>query len=92
MKNKRWALLVALVATIGPLLSQAQAEDGVWVARITVDGRTSIDIVDATESGCLAQVAEYREAVVVEPCQVVQAAAITDPNDANKSTRVRPRR
>lgn len=92
MNTRTWTLVAGLAITAGLALSQAQAEDGVWVARISLDGRSVIDIVDATESGCVTQVAAYREAVVVEPCHAVQAAAITDPNDANKSTRVRPRR
>ena len=88
MKTIRTAGLALLLAT-----GLAYAEDIVWVATISLDGRTTVDIVDATEAGCHAQIAQYANVVVVEPCQPFGASAITDPNDANKSTRtVRPRR
>jgi hypothetical protein len=88
MKPYAWTLAGALTIVAGIALAQ----ESVWVATISTDGRTLIDIVDTTEAGCLAQVAAYREVVVIEPCQLIEASAITDPNDANKSTRVRPRR
>lgn len=92
MKKRTWPMVAGLVIAAGMVLSLAQAEDGVWVARISLDGRSTIDIIDSTESGCLAQVAAYREAVVVEPCQVVRAAEITDDNDWRRSPINRPRR
>lgn len=92
MKKRTWILVAGLAIATGLTLSQAQAEDGVWGARISLDGRSVIDIVDATESGCLAQVAAYREAIVIEPCHAVQAAAITDDNDWRRSPINRPRR
>jgi len=89
MKHFAWALAGALTIVAG----LAYAQDDVWVARISIDGRTTVDIVDTTEAGCNAQVAAYRDVVVIEPCQSVQAAAITDPNDVNKGVRSnRPRR
>jgi len=88
MKHFAWTLAGALTIIAGI----AQAQEAFWVATISTDGRTLIDIVDTTEAGCLAQVAAYREAVVIEPCQPIEASAITDPYDANKSMRVRPRR
>lgn len=87
MKTIRAAGVALLLAT-----GLACAEDIAWVATISLDGRTSVDIVDVAEAGCHAQIALYLDAVVVEPCRPIEASAITDPNDANKSTRVRPRR
>ena len=89
MKAIGIAGLTVLLAT-----GLAYAEDNVWVATISLDGRTIVDIVDTTEAGCNAQLAQLANAVVVEACHVESAPLrITDPNDANKSTRtVRPRR
>lgn len=49
----------------------AHAEDIVWTATISLEGRTTVGIVDATEAGCNAQVVAYREVVVVQPCQPI---------------------
>lgn len=92
MKKRTGPLVAGLVVVVGISLSQAQAEDGFWAARISLDGRSTIDIIDSTESGCLAQVAAHHQAVVVEPCQRIQAAAITDDNDWRRSPINRPRR
>ena len=83
-------LSAALLLTSGAV----SADDILWAATISPDGRTTVDIVDATEAGCNAQLAQLANAVVVEACHVESAPLrITDPNDANKSTRtVRPRR
>lgn len=89
MKTIGIAGLTVLLAT-----GLAYAEDSVWVATISLDGRNAIEIVDAAEAGCNAQVAQYIDAIVVEGCHAESMSLrITDPNDANKSTRtVRPRR
>ncbi len=54
----------------------AHAEDIAWTATISLDGRTTVGIVDATEAGCNAQVAAYREVVVVQPCQPIEASRV----------------
>lgn len=88
MTASQWVFSAALLVAA----MDVSARDIVWVATVSPDSRSSIDIIDATESGCLAQVAAHRQAVAVEPCQMVQSVAITDPNDANKRARTRPRR
>ena len=37
MKKRTWPMVAGLVIAAGMVLSQAQAEDGVWVARISLD-------------------------------------------------------
>jgi len=60
-----------------------------WVALLDVDDGVeaySVRIVAATEDDCIARASMYRGAEVISPCQPT-ASAITDPNDANPSTR-----
>jgi hypothetical protein len=52
----------------------ASAGDLVWSATVSTDGRSTLEIVDATEAGCNAQVVAYREVVVVQPCQPIEAS------------------
>ncbi|MBX3712725.1 MAG: hypothetical protein KF800_12250 [Lysobacter sp.] len=65
-----WTLPAALLFATGT----AYAEDIVWTASIAQDARTVIAIVDATETGCKAQVAQYANAVIVEACQPTAAS------------------
>jgi len=65
-----WILSTALLLATGA----AQAEDIVWTASIAQDGRTVVAIVDATEAGCNAQVAQYANAVIVDACQPTAAS------------------
>ena len=63
-------LSAALLLTSGAV----SADDILWAATISPDGRTTVDIVDATEAGCNAQIAQSRDAVVVQPCQPADAS------------------
>lgn len=60
-----------------------------WTALIALDDGLevyNVRIAADSEDACLAQIASQRGTLIVEPCQPT-ASAITDPNDANKSTR-----
>lgn len=60
-----------------------------WTALIALDDGLevyNIRIAADSEEACLARIASQRGTLIVEPCQPT-ASAITDPNDANKSTR-----
>jgi hypothetical protein len=82
MKMMRTAGVALLLVT-----GFAYAEDIAWVGTISLDGRATVDIVDTTEAGCNAQVAAYRDVVVIESCRPVSPSAITDDNDHNRRRR-----
>lgn len=82
------ALIVAFVAAAVP----AVAATPQWTALIAL-GDVGLDpqmipVVADSETDCLAALSSYRDAVVIEPCQPVPtASAITDPNDANRTSK-----
>ena len=69
MKSLVW-MSAALVLAAGAV----HAADTLWAATLSLDGRTTVDIVDTTEAGCNAQLAQSRDAVVVQPCQPADAS------------------
>ena len=69
MKSLVW-MSAALVLAAGAV----HAADTLWAATLSLDGRTTVDIVDTTEAGCNAQLAQSREVVVVQPCQPFEAS------------------
>ncbi|MBL8262622.1 MAG: hypothetical protein JNM58_09360 [Xanthomonadaceae bacterium] len=83
---KRLPALV-LVAGFG---MAAQATGPQWTALIAYDDGGAAPQMFAiavdSEAECLAAVSAYRDAEVVEPCHP-EASAITDPNDANRTSR-----
>ncbi len=81
-------LVVAFVAAAVP----AVAATPQWTALIALDDvgldPQMIPVVADSETDCLAALSSYRDAVVIEPCQPVPtASAITDPNDANRTSK-----
>jgi hypothetical protein len=80
-------LALALVAGFG---MTAQATGPQWTALIAYDDGGAapqmIPIAADSETGCLAAVSAYRGAEVIEPCHPA-ASAITDPNDANRTSK-----
>ncbi len=89
-KPMAWAL-AALIAAAGA----ASAADG-WVAVLDVEEALeayTVRIVATSEEDCLAQASTYRDAVVIEPCHRAEPSAITDPNDANRTSKTpRPKK
>jgi hypothetical protein len=86
------SLASALGALLAAVALPAIATTSQWTALIAVDdgGLDSqmIPVVAGSETDCLAALSSYRDAVVIEPCQPVPtASAITDPNDANRTSR-----
>lgn len=79
----------ALAAAFAAAALPAVATTPQWAALIALDDGVevySVRIAADSEEACLARIASQRGALIVEPCQPT-ASAITDPNDANKSTR-----
>ena len=81
-------LVVAFVAAAVP----AVATTPQWAALIALDDGgldpQMIPVVVDSETDCLAALSLYRNAVVIEPCHPVPtASAITDPNDANRTSK-----
>ncbi|MFZ2753375.1 MAG: hypothetical protein WAZ48_07990 [Lysobacteraceae bacterium] len=85
LNRTAWSL-VALIAVAGHA-----AAASVWTAELDVEEEMeayTIRIVAASEEDCLAQMSTYRGAVVIEPCHPAPtASAITDPNDANRTSK-----
>lgn len=82
------ALAVAFAAAAVPAVATAPQ----WAALIALDDGgldpQMIPIVAGNETDCLAAMSSYRTAVVIEPCHPVPtASAITDPNDANRTSK-----
>jgi hypothetical protein len=66
-----------------------------WTALVAYDDDSlapqMLPIAADSEEACLAAVSSHRVAQVIEPCQPT-ASAITDPNDANRTSKTpRPR-
>ncbi len=86
---RQFAPSAAVAFAVGALFASSSALAADWTAVLSVDdgtGPQSVRIVAATEDECYAQVSLYRGAVIVEPCQPT-ASAITDPNDANRTSK-----
>lgn len=66
----------------------ASAESTLWAALVsdpvTAEARW---IVDATQDGCEAQVAQSRDIDVIEPCHATTASAITDPKEDKRTSK-----
>ena len=82
------AFAAASAARPGP----AVATTPQWTALIALDDGgldpQMIPVVADSEMHCLAALSSYRDVVVIEPCQPVStASAITDPNDANRTSK-----
>lgn len=87
MKNMlAMALAAASVLTVQTTL----ATDPQWTALIAYDDGSlapqMLPIAADSEADCLAAVSAYRGAEVIEPCHPA-ASAITDPNDANRTSK-----
>lgn len=83
--NRMAWMLVALIAVAGHAVAAT-----VWTAELNVEEALEVytaRIVAASEEDCLAQMSAYRGAVVIESCHPVEASAITDPNDANRTSK-----
>ncbi len=85
------AVIAASVATLPATLATGRQ----WTALIACDdggvAPRMLPIAADSEADCLAAVSSYRGAEVIEPCQPT-ASAITDPNDANRTSKTpRPR-
>lgn len=77
--------LAGLLLAVAGSASAADA----WVALLDVDDGVeayTVRIVAVDEENCLAQIASLRGVQIVEPCQPT-ASAITDPNDANRTSK-----
>ena len=86
-RTARWLIpLVAFFAVAGHA-----AAANVWTAELDVEEALetyTVRIVAADEADCLAQMSMYRGAVVTQPCHPVPTvSAITDPNDANRTSK-----
>lgn len=62
----------------------AHAEDIAWVGTISLDGRTTVGIVDTTEAGCNARIAELDQVAIIEACHPVEASRIQDNGDGSR--------
>lgn len=85
-------LASTLAATFAAVALPVVAATPQWTALIALDdgglNPQMIPIVADSETECLAALSSYRDAVVIEPCQPVPtASAITDPNDANRTSK-----
>lgn len=85
-------LASTLAASLALAALPAIATTPQWTALIAVDDggfdSRMIPIAAGSEVDCLAALSSYRDAVVIEPCQPVPtASAITDPNDANRTSK-----
>jgi hypothetical protein len=88
MNPHRTVFRTSLAGLLLAAAGSASAADA-WVAMLDVDDGVeayTVRIVAATEDDCIARASMYRGAEVISPCQPT-ASAITDPNDANPSTR-----
>lgn len=86
---RHFAQSAAVAFAFGALFASSSAFAADWTAVLAVDdgtGPQSVRIVAATEDECYAQVSLHRGAEVIEPCQPT-ASAITDPNDANRTSK-----
>ncbi|MFZ5638552.1 MAG: hypothetical protein ACOY82_18390 [Pseudomonadota bacterium] len=85
-----WTLSAALLLVAGAV----SAEDIVWTATISLDGRTTVDVVDATEAGCNAQIAELGQVAIIEACHPIEASRIQDDGTGGRgsSRTLKPRR
>jgi hypothetical protein len=70
------------------------AEDLVWTATVATDERTTVTLVDATEAGCHAQIAELGQVAIIEACHPVEASRIQDDGTGGRgsSRTLKPRR
>lgn len=90
--HRRFAALAVAVVLSSAMPSLAAAEDPLWTAVIAIDedglGASGVRVITESAGDCAAELAFYRDAVVIEPCQpVIGPSAITDDNDYPRHTR-----
>lgn len=86
---RHFAPSAAVAFALGALSAASSALAADWTAVLSVDdgsGPQVVRVVAATEDECNAQLSPYRGAEVIEACQPT-ASAITDPNDANRTSK-----
>ena len=86
---RQFAPSAVVAFAVGALFASSSALAADWTAVLSVDdgtGPQSVRIVAVDEENCLAQIASLRGVQIVEPCQPT-ASAITDPNDANRTSK-----
>ncbi|MFD0727464.1 hypothetical protein [Lysobacter brunescens] len=83
-------LALAVIAASAATVPATFATGPQWTALIAYDdggvAPQMLPIAADSEADCLAAVSSYRGAEVIEPCQPT-ASAITDPNDANRTSK-----
>lgn len=93
----RYLPIVLAFAVLFAVPQLAVAEDPLWTAVVELDEGglvpQPIRVVAESEAACVSELALYRDALLVEPCQpVLEPSAITDDNDYPRSgARPRPR-